>query len=316
MLPSKKYDPFVFALIASLALAVFFTTVADAASETPRPGIVLGEYPAGARTPTAQQNARCMKAFRLYRRGVINRIVVTGGYTRDHISEARMMKITLVAFGVPQERIIEEPRAGTTVENAKFASMLFDRLGWEKKAFIISQSYHLMRAKPIFRSAGFKVKTAFANPAPTGKEYEMLETVEPPGWIGEAPGAAVVFEDYHSDEPLEFPSPALALRLRTAAKLYRDGIIHDVTVYNDWYTRGHVDIAEMMQVALVALGVSARDIDLLSHDHYSRFERLPKLLKDEREPVILITSSEQKKRVTPGMSGWRLWFIDAPQAVR
>lgn len=281
---------------------------AGAGAESIRPAIVLGHYPEDARTPTAQQNARCMKAFRLYRDGKINRIVVTGGFTREHISEARMMKIALAAYGVPAGHIVEEQRAGTTVENAKFSAMLFDELGWPKKAVIVSQSYHLMRAKPIFRDAGFKIKTAPAKPTPTASEYDSLQTGPPPAWIGAPPETAVLFEHYHADAPIEAPCPALAARLRAAAELYRDGTIKNITVYNDWYTRGNVDIAEMMQIALVALGVQARDITLLSRIHYSSFERLPQLLKSSG-PVILITSPRQKERLTDPMSGWKLWFI-------
>jgi hypothetical protein len=36
------------------------------------------------------QTARCLKAFELYKNGMVNKPVVTGGFTRDHVSEARI----------------------------------------------------------------------------------------------------------------------------------------------------------------------------------------------------------------------------------
>ncbi|MCR8694710.1 YdcF family protein [Rhodococcus pyridinivorans] len=46
-------------------------------------------------------------------------IVVTGGVPRNDITEARAMKDWLVVRGIPPERITEETRSTSTVENAR-----------------------------------------------------------------------------------------------------------------------------------------------------------------------------------------------------
>jgi uncharacterized SAM-binding protein YcdF (DUF218 family) len=93
-------------------------------------------------------------------------LLVTGGFTRDYISEARMMTIALVTYGVAPGDIVEDELASTTVENGLFAARLFDERGWPKAARIVSQAFHLPRAAGIFKENGFQVQDAAAADAP------------------------------------------------------------------------------------------------------------------------------------------------------
>jgi len=71
-------------------------------------GVVLAaqaQKPGAADEPTAMQTARCLKAFELYRNGTVKTLLVTGGFTRDYISEARMMQVGLISLGVPAANV-------------------------------------------------------------------------------------------------------------------------------------------------------------------------------------------------------------------
>jgi len=82
----------------------------------------------------AHGNRRCLKGFELYKSGAVNRLLVTGGFTRDYISEARMMKIALVTLTAwPRTTYFEEELAATTHrETACSPPGLFDARGWPK----------------------------------------------------------------------------------------------------------------------------------------------------------------------------------------
>jgi hypothetical protein len=90
----------------------------------------------------------------------VNKLLVTGGFTRDYISEARMMTIALVTYGVPPGDIVEDELASSTVENGLFAARLFDERGWPKTATLVSQKFHLPRAGGVFKQNGFQVQDA------------------------------------------------------------------------------------------------------------------------------------------------------------
>ncbi|MEU5841582.1 YdcF family protein [Rhodococcus sp. NPDC047139] len=79
-------------------------------------------------------------------------IVVTGGVPRKGITEARAMKDWLVARGIPPERITEEPRSTSTVENARFTNnVLLHRRA--TGAVLVTNRDHLERAMINFRQA-------------------------------------------------------------------------------------------------------------------------------------------------------------------
>ncbi|QXF82400.1 MULTISPECIES: YdcF family protein [Rhodococcus] len=79
-------------------------------------------------------------------------IVVTGGAPRNGITEARAMKDWLVARGIPPERITEETRSTSTVENARFTNtVLLERRA--TGAVLVTNRDHLQRAMINFRQA-------------------------------------------------------------------------------------------------------------------------------------------------------------------
>lgn len=310
MRKQKYFRAAVPAVLLMLFAAALLSAAGPDTPPAPRVGIILGHYPAGADEPTSVQTARCLKAFELYRDGKINKVLVTGGYTRDHISEARMMKIALVTYGVPPDDVIEDELANSTIENGYFSARLFERSGWEKKAYLISQKGHLWRAKYIFEDNGFKIKEAAAAETASPAFAGILNGAAPES----APGAAaaellIVYEPFDSPDPMPWPAPALARRLRAAAALWYAKHAPRVVLYSDWYARGPVDLAQMMKVALVSLGVPAENIDAVPKVHYGK---LPALIRThgDRTALVITAPNAAGPYDTSSIGKWKFLYIE------
>jgi vancomycin permeability regulator SanA len=262
--------------------------------------VILGNAPAGTDEPTSAQTARCLKAFELYKSGTVNKLLVTGGFTRDYISEARMMKIALVTFGVAPDDILEDQLASSTIENAVFAARMFEQRNWQKTAVIVSQAYHLPRADGIFKANGFQVQDGIAADAATGVEA----FAQVPGMKGDAEVKAepsdliVVYEPFNSTEPMEWPTAQLAHRLRVAAALYHQKIAPAVVLYNDRYTRGAVNLAQMMKIAMISLGVPAANLKVVGRGEYRRLNEMATAYGD-KSAVVLTTGAAAAAAAAP-----------------
>lgn len=97
------------------------------------------------------------------------KIYVSGGQGRDEaMSEAEAMRRYLVAQGVAPERIVEENKSTTTLENLQFTKQVMDRLEGPGKheIMIITSDYHLFRSKKLalrngFIAHGYPARTPF-----------------------------------------------------------------------------------------------------------------------------------------------------------
>ena len=94
-------------------------------------------------------------AISLYRAGVAPLLVLSGG-GRQAVSEAEVMRKIALAEGVPAGALITEPRSQTTVENATETAELMSRRG-EKAVILVTDSYHAVRARLLFRIAGLTI---------------------------------------------------------------------------------------------------------------------------------------------------------------
>jgi uncharacterized SAM-binding protein YcdF (DUF218 family) len=278
-------------VLAVLATGPLAALPQGAAGADVRVGIILGNAPAGTDEPTAAQTARCLKGFELYRTGAVNKLLVTGGFTRDYISEARMMTIALVTYGVPPGDIVEDELASSTVENGLFAARLFDERGWPKRALLVSQAFHLPRAGGIFKQDGFEVQDAPAADAPAAADFAaVLDMTADAVAKAEPSDLIVVYEPYASTDPMPWPTPQLARRLRVAAALYHRKIAPTIVLFNDRYTRGPVNLAQMMKIALLSLGVPAAGVKAVARGEYRRLADLAKAYAG-RSAIVLTTAS-------------------------
>jgi uncharacterized SAM-binding protein YcdF (DUF218 family) len=97
---------------------------------------------------SACERCRVKSAVRLYRRGVVSRIVFSGGAAHSPHVEADVMADLALRRGVPESAVRREGRALTTWQNIRLARGLLDELK-ARTTLIISTADHLPRARRI-----------------------------------------------------------------------------------------------------------------------------------------------------------------------
>ena len=304
--------PLLFCCLVSLSLAgaLLGAQTQKPAAPDVRVAIVLGNAPAGTDEPTAMQTGRCLKAFELYKSGAVNKLLVTGGFTRDYISEARMMKIALVTYGVPPDDVLEEELAATTIENGLVAARMFAARGWPKTATIVSQAFHLPRAGGNYKQQGFQVQDGVAADAPapgdfaavSASTHDVVAKAQPSDLI-------VIYEPYASTDPMPWPTPQLARRLRIAAALYHKKVAPNVVLYNDRYTRGPVNLATMMKIGLISLGVPAANVKAVARGEYRRLVEVAKAYADT-SAIVLTTATGGEALAPDAAPKWKVVFVN------
>jgi uncharacterized SAM-binding protein YcdF (DUF218 family) len=118
--------------------------------------VVLGAAEYNGR-PSPVLRARLDHAYSLWMNNLAPRILTTGGAGGDaRYTEAVVGRDYLVRRGVPAERIIIEDDSETTVQAISAASEIMRRMGL-RSAILVSDGYHIFRAKRIMQSLGMTV---------------------------------------------------------------------------------------------------------------------------------------------------------------
>lgn len=105
--------------------------------------------------------SRVDKAFEYAKNNKDSMIIVSGGITKNNkVSEASLMKNTLMSYGLDEDRIITEENSKDTIENIKYCKNLISS---GEDVVIISSHYHCARIKLIAKEQGLEVKTIGAN---------------------------------------------------------------------------------------------------------------------------------------------------------
>lgn len=112
-------------------------------------GIVLGAS-LWEDKPSPGLQERLDYALTLYKGGAFDRFLVTGGLDNNGatITEAEGMRRYLLSQGVPDEDIVLEPEAHSTLENLKFSQAIMNASGWHT-AVIVTHQYHGSRSANI-----------------------------------------------------------------------------------------------------------------------------------------------------------------------
>lgn len=90
-------------------------------------------------------------------------VIVTGGNPRNGNTEAGQMRKMLRMLGMPENRIIVEDRANSTVQNARFSVPLAERAG-TSGIILVTSSSHQGRADGNFADAGANVLATVSFP--------------------------------------------------------------------------------------------------------------------------------------------------------
>jgi uncharacterized SAM-binding protein YcdF (DUF218 family) len=160
----------VLSLILLISLFVYFSYVYRqirdvAVRDEARPAdviVVLGAAQYNGR-PSPVLKARLDHALDLYKGGLAHAIITTGSYGTDpNFSEAEVGKKYLVEHGVVVSDIVTEQGSGTTRDSVQAAVGLLQAKGW-RTALVVSDGFHLFRAKIMFSDKGI---VAYTSPAP------------------------------------------------------------------------------------------------------------------------------------------------------
>ncbi len=123
--------------------------------------IILGArvYPGGVAGPSLTR--RTQHAAALYQRGLAPYLICSGGVGENPPAEAVVAGRLAQQLGVPAAALLYDDRSTSTEESAQNTAALMRARGWTR-AIVVSDSYHLYRARLLFQQAGV---TAYPSPA-------------------------------------------------------------------------------------------------------------------------------------------------------
>ena len=80
-------------------------------------------------------------------------------------------------------------------------------------------------------------------------------------------------------------------------------------LYNDRYTRGPVNLAQMMKIALVSLGVPAANLKVAGRGEYRRLRDLAAAYPD-KSATVLTTAAGGESLAPDAAPKWKVVFVD------
>ncbi len=148
------------------ALAVITNRIAQQArrDEARRADVILilgaAEY---AGRPSPVLRARLDHGLNLYRRGLAERIMTTGGSGGDPLfTESEVGRDYLIRRGVAPEAVIVEPEGSSTVHSVAATAEILRRMDLHS-CIVVTDGYHVFRVKRMLQRAGLAV---YGSPRP------------------------------------------------------------------------------------------------------------------------------------------------------
>lgn len=111
-------------------------------------------------SPSDMLRDRLSFACDLWEEGVSDTVLVSGDRASESYDEVTAMKNYLLAHGVPEEAILEDPKGYSTSESLKRAKDVF---GYEN-VVVVTQRYHLYRALYIAQKLRLDAKGVNSDP--------------------------------------------------------------------------------------------------------------------------------------------------------
>lgn len=165
------FQLFLFALLLFCCFGIFLDYYGHIDQARPVDAIViLGASVAANNLPGDSLRARTEKAVALYQKKIANKIICTGGLGENPPTEAYAAATLAQQLGVNSADLLLEMKSTNTRENARNAAQICREYGWSR-VVIVSDPYHLWRAKKDFRLAGI---TAYPSPALTCERERKL----------------------------------------------------------------------------------------------------------------------------------------------
>lgn len=112
--------------------------------------VVLGAGVTQGGWPGKASLERTVKGVILYKKGLANKIIFSGGWDHDgYIASAKAMAAVAKDLGVPPNAIIIEDQSHNTFENAKFTKDLMEK-NQMKSALLVTSDSHMRRSAMVF----------------------------------------------------------------------------------------------------------------------------------------------------------------------
>lgn len=149
-------------VIISAVISVMMIKAANDKPDSPSAVIVLGCRVNG-ENPSPMLMQRINAAYRCLEEFPEAVVIASGGKGADElISEAECIKRELERRGIAPERIILEENSTSTRENMLFSKKILEERGIKGEISIVSNEYHLLRARTIAKEQGLNVKCCAA----------------------------------------------------------------------------------------------------------------------------------------------------------
>jgi uncharacterized SAM-binding protein YcdF (DUF218 family) len=147
------------ALLAGLVVRTALRIERQSTLDETRPAdviLILGAAEYNGR-PSPVLKGRLDHGLELYRGKKASLILTTGGAGGDPVfTEGEVGRDYLVKQGVPSEAILVEAEGGTTMHSLAAAAQIMHRMDLAS-CIVVSDGYHIYRAKKILESQGFRV---------------------------------------------------------------------------------------------------------------------------------------------------------------
>lgn len=115
--------------------------------------IVFGNEVTPAGQPSDRLKARLDKAVEVFHNKQAKTFIVSGGIGKEGVDEAKVMAKYLAEHKIPQENIIIDSNGIDTESTARNSAKIMRQNNYYS-ALLISQFYHISRAKLAFQKAG------------------------------------------------------------------------------------------------------------------------------------------------------------------
>jgi uncharacterized SAM-binding protein YcdF (DUF218 family) len=151
-------------------------------------GIVLGGFgkfdvhPYKDRLNFNYASNRLSDAMVLYKKGIIRKILISGGdgrITGENVDESMATGNYLKSLGIPDSVIILEGKSRNTFENALFSKQMVDKTNPKASILLITSAFHMRRSEGCFRKAGFKFTSFPAHFVAERLQWDGNSTIEP-----------------------------------------------------------------------------------------------------------------------------------------
>ena len=135
-------------------------------------GVILGAAVWGGNRPSPVLRERINKGFEIYEKKYATKLILTGGGSPNELTEAEVSKNELIKYGVDPRNLLIEAKSNSTNEQIHFVKDKYYRRFNYQKIILISDNFHLFRAKELCRFNNMNAD-AFSSDTPLSTESYM-----------------------------------------------------------------------------------------------------------------------------------------------